>query len=117
MGKTMKVDDGIEPFLFIAADTSDAQRAALKIFGDDRVHFRPFGLTGGSFEGIQEAIIDLVSVASFDSFVGTPHSSYSEMASILGQPRRIYNDDANDDGKTMFVWQRVPQYEDKLPVN
>lgn len=101
---------GIEPFLFIAADTKQAQSAALSIFGSERVHFRPFELTGGSFEGIQEAMIDLVTVSSFDVFVGTPHSSYSEMSSILSQPRRL---SPNNE----FLWKMNEKYQAMLPVN
>ena len=101
--------NGIDPFLFIAADTKEAQLAASSIFGADRVHFRPFGLTGGSFEGIQEAIIDLVTVSSFDAFVGTPHSSYSEMAGILGQPRRIFGGE--------FMWKMNEDFQAKMPLN
>ena len=106
--------NGVEPYLFIAADTKQAQQAANIIFNSERVYFRPFDKTGGSFKGIQEAIIDLISVSSFDAFVGTPHSSYSEMSSILSQPRRVF---IEGDDKYKFIWNWDQQYEYKIPVN
>eukprot|EP01083_Nonionella_stella_P050180 133570_1 len=101
--------NGIKPYLFIAADTKEAQHAAQQIFGAERVSFRPFDKTGGVFVGIQEAVIDLVSVSSFDVFVGTPHSSYSEMASILSQPRRIFGDE--------FAWNMISNKKHLIAVN
>jgi len=106
--------DKVAPYLFIAADTKEAQQAAVQIFGGERVHFRPFDKTGGSFEGIQEAVIDLVSVSSFDVFVGTPHSSYSEMAAVLGQPRRRWDDEG---GKWQFMWSVKEGEEHWVAVN
>ena len=112
--------NGIKPYLFIAADTKEAQSAANIIFGAERVFFRPFDKTGGSFEGIQEAIIDLVSVSSFDIFVGTPHSSYSEMSAILSQPRRIYGGDFrwNWDGGNAAApaYHKIPENRMIIPI-
>eukprot|EP00483_Globobulimina_turgida_P013285 UN13309 len=34
--------NGIQPYLFIAADTKEAQSAAKQIFGEDRVYYRAF---------------------------------------------------------------------------
>ncbi len=102
---TIQLLNGVKPYLFIASE----------IFGNDRVFYRTFDKTGGSFEGIQEAVIDLISVSSFDVFVGTPHSSYSEMASILSQPRRIYNEETN---KFEFKWiYNEIKHKHMLPIN
>ncbi|ETO14014.1 hypothetical protein RFI_23353 [Reticulomyxa filosa] len=76
-------------FIYFAADTAKAQSFAESVFGKHRVYFRPFVLKGSTLQGIIDAVVDLVTVSSFDTFISTPHSSYSEMSSLLGQPRRI----------------------------
>ncbi|ETO24347.1 hypothetical protein RFI_12810, partial [Reticulomyxa filosa] len=76
-------------FIFFAGDTAQAQEFATQVFGKDRVSYRPFLLKGNSLQGIIDAVVDLVTVSSFDAFISTPHSSYSEMSSLLGQPRRV----------------------------
>ena len=86
----------IEYFIFLAADTQEAQNFGVEVFGKNRVHFQKFdhvetGTRGVTLDDIKDVVVDLVTVASFDGFVSSPHSIYSEMASILGQPRRVIN--------------------------
>jgi len=71
-----------ELFFFLATDMPSTQESAVEIWGD-RVNFLPFTRTGATVGGIQDAVVDLLTVASFDQLVITPHSSFSELASVL----------------------------------
>merc|ERR1719419_2127741 len=71
-----------ELFFFLATDMPSTQESAVDLWGD-RVNFLPFTRTGATVAGIQDAVVDLLTVASFDQLVITPHSSFSEMATVL----------------------------------
>lgn len=63
-------------FFFIATDLSVTEKLARDLW-QDRAHF----FVSGS--DTESAIVNLFAVASFDSLVLTPYSSFSELASVL----------------------------------
>ncbi|CAN0120316.1 unnamed protein product, partial [Hapterophycus canaliculatus] len=55
---------------------------AVQVWGDG-CYFAPFDLPGSKLEGIKAAVVDLLVMGSFDDYVMTPHSSFSELGATL----------------------------------
>ncbi|CBN75989.1 hypothetical protein Esi_0264_0021 [Ectocarpus siliculosus] len=75
-------DTGSSTFYFVATDEANTQAAAKKVWGDG-CYFEPFTLPGSKLEGIKAAFVDLLVMGSFDDYVMTPHSSFSELGATL----------------------------------
>eukprot|EP00903_Cladosiphon_okamuranus_P016562 g15279.t1 len=71
-----------DTFFFVATDEAQTQAVARKVWGGG-CHFEPFGLPGSKLEGIKAALVDLLVMGSFDDYVMTPHSSFSELGAML----------------------------------
>ncbi|CAN0034436.1 unnamed protein product [Choristocarpus tenellus] len=75
-------DEKANVYFFIATDEADSQKLSQKIWGDG-CSFVKFRQPGSQFEGIKDALVDLLVMGSLDDYVMTPHSSFSELGAVL----------------------------------
>ena len=69
---------------YVCSDDADVKDSLMKAFGPDHIVLPTGVLARNSAEGIKQAIVEMFSMASTKSIIGSAGSSFSSMASHVG---------------------------------